>query len=115
MKEIDIQKKHLEELFALIKENPELPIMPMVEENIVFEDGYGLYQGTWGHAEKTRYCSGTYIHFYEPDDYYEIRETINDIIGNDSDVYDDYSEGETRRMYEELDWVDVIVVYIKEK
>ena len=50
------QKERLEELFRLSKENPDLPILPMVESESVADDGYAQWTGSWGseHIEKYR-------------------------------------------------------------
>ena len=49
------QKERLEELFRLIKENPDLPILPMVDSEIVADDGYAQWTGSWGRAHIEEY------------------------------------------------------------
>ena len=43
----DRERENREELFRLIKENPELPIVPMVDAEIVADD-CGYWIGAWG-------------------------------------------------------------------
>ena len=49
------QKERLEELFRLIKENPDLPILPMVDSEIVAACGYATWTGSWGRADVVEY------------------------------------------------------------
>ena len=44
-----MKNKNIEELLRLIKENPDLPIVPMVNSGVVV-DGWGYWPGTWGSA-----------------------------------------------------------------
>lgn len=65
-------------LLNLIKENPDLPIVPMVDYEVV-EDGYGRWMGSFGHC-----YVGEYALFY--DRYFDDREEFEDFY------YDYYSE-----------------------
>ena len=47
-KEIDIQKEYINGLLELVKQNPDLPILPMVDSEIVGDDGYCRWMGSWG-------------------------------------------------------------------
>lgn len=40
----------LAELMKLAQENPELPIVPIVDSEIVEDDGYARWLGSWGSA-----------------------------------------------------------------
>ena len=42
------QKENINNLLELIQENPELPIMPMVETEVVGGDEYNSWLGEWG-------------------------------------------------------------------
>ena len=42
------QKENLEKLFLLIKENHELPIVAMVDSEIVADDCCCRWMGSWG-------------------------------------------------------------------
>ncbi len=117
-KEIEVQQENLQELFRLIKENPDLPIVPMVDEDVVADYGYQRWKGSWGKAQKTKYCMiDEYVHFYEPDDWNAIESALSALP---DDAYigfynvEDEDEDETRikEMYETLPWVEAIVVYI---
>lgn len=58
------------ELLRLIAENPDLPVVPMVDYEVVYE-GYGRWLGSFGTA-----CVGEYALFGER--YYEDREEFKE-------------------------------------
>lgn len=107
--------RETEELLKLIQENPDLEIVPMVDEEIVADSGYAWWLGKWGHSKKTKYYSGReYIHFYDDDK----EDALNDMVGckysktkDGRDVYD-LSDAEWDALYESLPWVECIAVYI---
>ena len=68
-----------EKFIQLIKENPELPIVPMVDYEVV-DDGYGWWVGSFG-----RCCVGEYALFYER--YFDDREDFKEF-------YYDYNDDE---------------------
>lgn len=49
--ELEIQTENVKVLFKLIKENPELKIVPMVDSDVVVDDGYSSWMGSFGKAE----------------------------------------------------------------
>lgn len=44
----EMEKKSWEKLLRLITENPDLPIVPLVDGEIVTDEGYGRWLGAWG-------------------------------------------------------------------
>ena len=54
-KTMDIQKKNLSFLFELINQNPDLPIVPMVNYEIVADDCALYWMGSWGEAKVDSY------------------------------------------------------------
>ena len=42
------EKRNREELFRLMKEHPDLPVVPMVDSEIVADDCYTYWMGSWG-------------------------------------------------------------------
>ncbi|MCH5279718.1 MAG: hypothetical protein J1E60_08025 [Christensenellaceae bacterium] len=55
------EKQNLEELLRLIQENPDLPVVPMVDNDIVAGDEYCRWRGSFGEVK---------IREYAVDDYY---------------------------------------------
>lgn len=61
--------KYISDLLELIKAHPELPIVPMVDSEIVCDDGYARWMGTWGPASVTKYLvSKEHIFFFDDED-----------------------------------------------
>lgn len=54
-----IKKTHgnLSELFILIKNNPDLPVIPVVDSEIVADDAYSSWLGSWGKARIATFLS----------------------------------------------------------
>lgn len=102
------QKERLAELFRLIKENPELPILPMVDSEIVADDFYARWSASWGSAEITDYIIGNErVYFKDEDD----QETVlNDCT--DGVDYWEAPENIVEREYNNLPWIRAIVVNI---
>lgn len=44
------ERKNREKLFELMRENPELPVIPFVETEVVAGDDFGCWMGSWGEA-----------------------------------------------------------------
>ena len=60
---------NIKDLLTLIQENPDLPVVPMVDQEIVADECYTWWLGKWGRCKKTKYYSGrNYIHFYDDDE-----------------------------------------------
>ena len=102
------------EIIKLIEENPELPVVPIVDSEVVADDG-GYWLGKWGRCEVTEYYSGReYIHFRDDDE----EDVLNDLVGckygHDSqgrDIYD-LTDEEWDALYKSIPWVKCIAVYI---
>lgn len=105
----------IKEFLELVKQNPELPIVPMVDGEIVGCDDYGYWLGCWGRSEITEYYLGKErVHFKDDD----VEDVLNDMDGceygydkNGRDIYE-LSDDEWYKTYDELPWIKCIVVYI---
>ena len=101
-------------IIKLIEENPDLPIVPMVDSEVVAED-CGYWLGKWGRCEVTEYYEGRErIHFKDDDE----EDVLNDLGGceyshdpHGRDIYD-HSDDEWAKLYNSIQWVKCIVVYI---
>lgn len=101
-------------IIKLIEENPDLPIVPMVDSEVVAED-CGYWLGKWGRCEVTEYYEGRErIHFKDDDE----EDVLNDLVGceyshdpHGRDIYD-LSDDEWDKLYNSIQWVKCIVVYI---
>lgn len=106
---------NVEKLINLIKENPDLPIIPMVNAEIVCDD-YGYWMGEWGRCEVTEYYLGKErVHFKDDDDEEDVLSDLEgcrygyDYYGRD--IYE-LSDEEWYKLYKEVPWEKAIVVYI---
>ena len=66
-------------LLKLISENPELPIVPMVDSEIVADDGYNRWLGSWGMAHIGEYIVGEESVIFRDDD--DVEEAVSQVIG----------------------------------
>ena len=115
MTEMEIQQRNIRELIKLTAKYPDLPILPLVDEEVVDSPDYQSYLGCWGVPEKTKWIRGAdYIHIYRPDDMEEVRDAVEDVQGGRYDIYkmSDSEKVELQKLYEDLNWEDAIMVNI---
>lgn len=113
---MDKQKENVSNLFKLIKENPELPILPMVNTECVCGDDFCYWMAEWGSAEVTKYWVSE-ERIYQ---YLDFNELVENWIDDncDDEKFKDLSDEEIETIAEEVvngyEWVDAIMVYINE-
>lgn len=107
----DRERENREELFRLIKENPELPIVPMVDAEIVTED-CGYWLGSWGRATVDEYFISERAErvFYKSDD--DVFDVLERHLSDEEFEALPESEEECRPYYDKLPWIKAIIVYI---
>lgn len=99
----------LAHLLDLIKQNPHLPIIPMVNQEVVSEDSWAYWMGSWGSASVDRYYNGEErIYFYDERD---MEDLLVEVKG--WDWLDTSSEEEDLNVYRSLPWKKAIIVYIE--
>lgn len=72
----DKEKNNREELFRLMQENPDLPVVPMVDSEIVADD-CGYWLGSWGRACVDEYFiseQAERVFFKSDDDVFDVLE-----------------------------------------
>lgn len=52
------EKENREKLFRLMRENPELPVVAMVDSEVVADTGYGRWTGVFGYVHIAEYVIG---------------------------------------------------------
>lgn len=105
------------ELLELIKENPDLPVVPMVGTEVVADDTYCYWMGSWGRCKVTEYYIGReHIHFKDD----EMEDVLEDMVGckfgetkDGRDIWDDLSDEEWKDLFESLPWIKAIIVHIE--
>lgn len=111
MAEIEKEKEYREELFRLMRENPDLPIVPMVDSEIVCDDGYNRWLGAWGYSYIGEYLvTDECVHFREDDDPSEVDKVLSDKYG--CDYYVDMTDEQEAEAYASLPWIKAIIVDI---
>ena len=103
------------EIIKLIEENPDLPIIPVVDSEVVADDGFTYWRGKWGWSKVTEFYEGR-EHWHTKDDDQE--DVLIDMVGcnysetkDGRDIYD-LSDKEWDSLYESLPWEKAIIVYI---
>lgn len=109
-KEADCERyKNIKELLELISENPYLLVVPIVNGEVVTHDDCGYWLGSFGTASVKEYFSSEeHIHFREDND---LDETLADVL--EYEKYEEISDEEAEKAFEELPWIKAIVVYIE--
>lgn len=105
--------ENIKTLLELIKENPGLPILPMVDSEIC-GDGYGRWSGTWGIAMVDRYVvadnewESRIIFESDGDVLYALERYLTD------DEFERLPDDETewKKVYDGLPWIKAIIVNI---
>ncbi len=105
------EKDYRDKLFKLMQENPDLPVIPVVDANLC-GDGYALYMGSWGSARVDEYIIPSkkdYLRLKSDGDVFDVlyaclsRKDFDALPQNESDC---------RPYYDALPWVKAIIVYI---
>ncbi len=104
------EKQYREGFFKLMQENPELPVVPMVDHEIIGED-CGRWLGAWGSSYIRGYLIGEdSVYFREDDDPSEVERLVSEKLGDEA--YGAMSDEEAERTYAEMPWIEAIIVNI---
>lgn len=113
--EIELQQENLNTLLNLMKENPTLRVIPMVDTDVVCDDCYSNWLGRF---EKARidhiWCDEERICFKSSDEEDLVNQRIEVLECNESlkNVPSALLEKMAEKDIEELDWEKVIAVNI---
>lgn len=110
MKEAKEMKNGMQ-LLKLIQENPELPIVPIVDGEIPGDD-CGWWLGTWGDSRVDEYLltkNFECVVFKSDDDVFDVLEKH---LSDEEYEKLPETEAECRPYYDALPWKKAIVVYI---
>ncbi len=109
-KTMDIQKKNLSFLFELINQNPDLPIVPMVNYEIVADDCALYWMGSWGEAKVDSYILRNDRIWYLSDGKEEIFENLFEFP---IDLPEEQEEQFMEDAVSSLPWIKAIMVKIE--
>lgn len=105
------EKQSREELFKLMEENPDLPIVPVVDYRVVCDD-FGHWLGAWGSSYIREYIMGKErVHYREDDDLCEVHMVLYEKL--DKELYEAIeTDTAAQAAYAELPWIKAIIVII---
>ena len=75
-----IKGKNLNKLFDLIKENPELEIVPIVDSEVVVEDGFSNWLGSWGKSRIDELWVDEERYYLRADDEEELQDYFGELV-----------------------------------
>lgn len=103
------QNRKLNELLDLMIANPDLPVIPMVGTDVVADDSFGHWMGSWYHARIDEYLTtAERILFKDSEDEDEV---VEKMLGYDE--YEKMTDAEVKAAYNALPWRTAIIVYIE--
>lgn len=104
------------EFIKLVQDNPDLPIVPMVADDVVDDDSFHWWLGSFVGCEVNEYtCVEMWNmdRFVTRDDQEEIEEYFSaKILDDDENLPDQEVERMAQEQVEALDWVKAIIVWI---
>lgn len=103
------ERKNRNDLFKLMQENPDLPVLPMVDGEIPGDD-CGYWLGAWGTSQLDEYLVGNGQVLFKSDD--DIFDVLERFLTDDEYYKLPDVESECRKVYNALPWKKAIVVYI---
>lgn len=110
-----IENEKTAKLVKLINENPSLPVVPFVDNEVVSDD-CGYWMGSWRDCDVDEYvCIDKYgeNHFYTRGDQDEIEEYfVEKIIDENESLPDEDVEKLAHEQAEALPWKKAILVYV---
>lgn len=106
------EKASREELFKLMRENPNLPVVPMVATEIVAGDDYGRWLGCWGDSHIGEYIIGKEkVYFRDDNDAQDAQDLLLE-KGWNYEIVAPMSAKEIIAAYDTLPWIKAIIVNI---
>ncbi|WP_143318908.1 hypothetical protein [Clostridium sp. HBUAS56010] len=96
-------------LIKLIKENPELPVLPMVAYEVCAGDDFAYWGGSWGAVKIDSYFIDDERVVYKSEDEPEI--VVEKAVGHDA--FMKMTDEEVKEAWENLPWIKAIVVHIE--
>lgn len=103
--------KNAETLLRLVQENPDLPVVPMVDGGVAWDDS-GYFMAAFGAAEVDKYIVSRQddrIYFKSDDDVFDVLEHV---LSDEEFNALPQTEAECRPYFEALPWIKAIIVYI---
>lgn len=107
----DKAKNNWEELFRLMQENPNLPVVPMVDAEICGDDS-GYWCGAWGHASVDEYLICKRYDYMAVKSWDDVFDVLEKYLTDEEFEMLPETESECMKVYDKLPWTKAIIVYI---
>lgn len=104
------QSEKLMQLLELMQANPELPVIPCVDGDVVGGDEYYCWLGSWGESAVQEFIIGKERTYYREDDICEMNDVLYERY--DPELVDNMTDEETRAAYNALPWKKAIFVNV---
>lgn len=105
------ERKNREKLFELLRENPDLPVLAMVESEIVADDGYARWAGSFGDCYVGEYINGEErIYFRDDEDDEEMERLVEEMLGPEN--CETITPEIIKETYQNAGWIKAIIVDI---
>ena len=108
--------ENIKYLIQLMDENPDLPVIPMVGQDIV-ADCTGEWIANFGKAEIRKICMYEEAIIFYDENPLKMTETLDFYYDFPGELFDSVSTGETNILTKEsidsLDWLEVIIVHVE--
>ena len=102
-------------ILKLIQENPDLPVIPMVDSNVVDSDFDAFYEGAWGNCEIVEYYCTSYNHYPLFKGWDDESDIMCELEHDNKEKYKDWeswSDEKIQKTIDELPWIKCIRVNI---
>lgn len=99
--------ENVQQLLELIKENPNLPIVPMVDSEVVADDCCTYWMGNWGTCKVSEYLISEERVWFKDDDPEDV---ISDVKGYE--FWENLPDEKVDAEFDALGWIKCIAVYI---
>lgn len=104
------QREKLMQLLELMQANPELPVIPCVDGDVVGGDEYYCWLGSWGESAVQEFIIGKERTYYREEDICEMNDVLYERY--DPELVDNMTDEETRAAYNALPWKKAIFVNV---
>lgn len=108
--------ENIKEILKLIEEHPDLPVIPMVGQDIV-ADCTDEWIASFGKAEIRKICMYEEAIIFYDENPFKIAEALDFYHEFLGELFDSVSTGETNILTKEsidsLDWLEVIIVHVE--
>ena len=114
MEKIEQQQENIKNLLQLIKENPGIEIKPMIDSEVIADDCFSYWCGSWGKAKLDEYwVSDERIYFKEND----FEDLVQEFVDNNYEDYTSLTDEELEKVAKEkvnnYEWKKAILIYIE--